>query len=138
MNSCCQTSSGSCQTTPKSQAAESRTVRPERTFTPTVDIVETPDRYTLTADVPGADASQIEASFEDGILTIRAGVPARHTEGTRWLVREYGVGTWERTFRIGEGIDASRIAAVCANGTLTLTLPKAEHARAHKIQVRNN
>ncbi len=138
MNSCCQSTDGSCGSFAPETAGAARSVRPARSFTPTVDIVETTDRYTLTADVPGADASQIAAHFEDGALTLRAPVSPRQPEGTRWLVREYGVGAWERTFRIGEGIDASRIEAVCRDGVLTLTLPKAESLRPRKIEVRNN
>lgn len=138
MNSCCKTTNGSCETAPAAMSEAVRTVRPARTFTPTVDIVESTDRFTLTADVPGADASGVEAHFEDGVLTIRAAVPPRQPESTRWLVREYGVGAWERTFRIGEGIDANRIEAVCRDGVLTLTLPKSESLRPRKIEVRSN
>ena len=138
MNSCCQTTSGSCETVSQTQANGASAVRASRTFTPTVDIVETTDRFTLIADVPGTDAHAIEANFEDGVLKLRAGVAPRQADGTRWLVREYGVGAWERSFRIGEGIDASRIEAACKNGVLTLTLPKAESLRPRKIEVRNN
>lgn len=138
MSSCCKPTSNTCQTTPAAESNPARTVRPARTFTPAVDIVETSDRFTLTADVTGADAHGIDVSFEDGVLMLRAAVEPRQSEGTRWLVREYGVGRWERTFRIGEGIDASRIEAVCKNGLLTLTLPKAEILRPRKIDVRNS
>ena len=140
MNSCCKSTNGARQSAAPEQTetTANQTVRSERVFRPTVDIIETVDQFTLVADVPGGDAQHVDASFEDGVLTIRAGVPARHPEDTRWLVREYGVGAWERTFRIGEGVDPSRIAAVCKDGVLTLTLPKAEHVRARKIEVRNN
>lgn len=138
MNSCCNTITGSTEAVKRNEMNPTRTVRPERVFQPAVDIVESADRFTLTADVPGADSRSVDAHFEDGVLTLRAGVGPRQPEGTRWLVREYGVGAWERTFRIGEGIDAERIEAVCKDGVLTLTLPKAESARPRKIEVRAN
>lgn len=138
MNSCCNTTNSSCETVATTTPQTTRTVRPARSFTPTVDIVEATDRFTLTADVPGADAGGVDAHFEDGVLTIRAAVSPRQGEGTRWLVREYGVGAWERTFRIGEGIDAARIEAACRDGVLTLTLPKSESLRPRKIEVRSN
>ncbi len=138
MNSCCNTITGSNDAATRKEINATRTVRPERVFQPAVDIVESADRFTLTADVPGADSRSIEAHFEDGVLTLRAGVSPRQPEGTRWLVREYGVGAWERTFRIGEGIDAERIEAICRDGVLTLTLPKAESARPRKIEVRGS
>jgi HSP20 family protein len=133
MNSCCQTTSGSCGT-----VVENKSNSSTRTFSPAVDIVETADRFTLTADVPGADAGGVEAHFEEGVLKVRGTVQPRQSGETRWLVREYGVGAWERSFRIGEGIDVSRIEAKCAGGVLTLNLPKAEHVLPRKIEVRGN
>lgn len=137
MNNCCQTTGNPGQNmaracTEQAQAAR----REERTFQPQVDIIESAEGFTLTADIPGASADQIDVSFEDGVLTLRAPVPERQPSGTRWLVREYGVGAWERSFRVGEGIDPTRIGAVCRDGVLNLTVPKAEHARPRKIQVR--
>ena len=116
---------------------EARTAeRATTVFRPEVDIYETGDEYVLTADVPGARPDTIDLNVENGVLTLRAGVPERTPGEARTILREYGVGAYERSFRIGEGIDTERIAAELKNGVLTLRLPKAETTRSRKIAVK--
>ena len=105
-------------------------------FSPAVDIVETPEAFVLTADIPGADADHVDIAYERGKLTLLARVAERRPENARYIAREFGVGDFRRTFQIGEGIDASRIDAEFAHGVLTLRLPKTETARTRKIAVK--
>lgn len=117
---------------------EPESTRGGPTYVPPVDIIEREDRYVLMADVPGARAESIDINYERGILTLHARIDPRQPEGTtRWMLREYGVGDFHRTFQIGEGIDAGRIQAQVSNGVLTLDLPKAEAARMRKISVKS-
>jgi HSP20 family protein len=104
-------------------------------YRPNVDILEQADELLVVADVPGAAASEIDIHFEDGQLTVRANVKNRQGDSTRYLLREYGVGDFYRTFRVGEQIDASRIKAEFADGVLTLHLPKIEAVKPRKIAV---
>ncbi len=53
-----------------------------------------------------------------------------------YLLREYGVGDFYRTFRVSEQIDASRIEAEYADGVLKLHLPKVEAVKPRKITVK--
>jgi HSP20 family molecular chaperone IbpA len=106
----------------------------ERYYRPNVDIVELPDELVLYADTPGARGDSIDVSYENGELTVRAAVEPRQPDAN-YLLREYGVGGFVRTFRVGDQIDASRISAEYANGVLKLHLPKAEAARPRKIVV---
>jgi HSP20 family protein len=114
-----------------------RTRSPEaRVFRPSVDILELADELLIFANVPGAVANQIDVQFEGGQLTVRAPVAVRQTTETNYLLREYGVGEFFRTFRVGEQIDGSRITAEYADGVLKLHLPKAEAAKQRKIEVK--
>ncbi|HEY4308498.1 MAG TPA: Hsp20/alpha crystallin family protein [Pirellulales bacterium] len=114
-----------------------RTRGPEsRVFRPSVDILELADELLIFANVPGAVANQIDVQFEGGQLTVRAPVAARQTGETNYLLREYGVGEFLRTFRVGEQIDGSRITAEYTDGVLKLHLPKAEAAKQRKIEVK--
>ena len=110
-------------------------MRGGRTYVPAVDILEQNDELLVLADIPGARPEAIDINYERGELTIRAAVAPRQ-QPSDFALREYGVGDFVRTFRIGEGIDAQRINAEVANGVLTLHLPKAEAAKSRKIAVK--
>jgi HSP20 family protein len=104
-------------------------------YRPNVDILEQADELLVLADMPGAKSDSIDVNFEDGMLTIHALLNDRQPPDTQYLLREYGVGDYYRTFRVSEAIDASKIAAEYADGVLTLHLPKAETAKPRKIKV---
>lgn len=106
-------------------------------YRPNVDILERADELVVEAEVPGASADGIDIDFEEGTLTIHAKVQARQLDDQDFLVREYGVGDYRRSFHVSETIDASKISAEYADGVLTLHLPKAEAVRPRKIPVRN-
>lgn len=130
MNTTCNDQSA-CQ-----PAAAQQTTRAAARYVPNVDIVETTDKYTLRADIPGARPEAVDIHFERGTLTIHAQVEPRKRDGARMLLREYGIGDFHRTFQIGEGIDPSGIQAECENGVLTLHLPKSAAAKVRKIAVK--
>jgi HSP20 family molecular chaperone IbpA len=124
--------------TAKAEAENIRSAEHTRSgcyFRPNVDILERPDELVVLADVPGASGENIDIDFEDGTLTIRARVEPRDQGRPEFLVREYSVGDFCRTFHVSEVIDAEKITAECADGVLTLHLPKAEAAKPRKIAV---
>jgi HSP20 family molecular chaperone IbpA len=104
-------------------------------YRPNVDILELPHELLVHADVPGLCGEEIDINFEDGTLTIHGRVKSRQADDADFLLREYGVGDFYRTFRVSEEIDPSQITAECRNGVLTLHLPKSEAAKPRKIQV---
>ncbi len=120
---------------PADQGTDAEHTRSGLYYRPNVDIVERPDELMVLADVPGARPDGIDVDFEDGTLTIRAQVAPRHEE-VEFLVREYGVGDFWRTFRVAETVDAGKISAEYADGVLTLHMPKAEAAKPRKIAVK--
>lgn len=109
-----------------------------RQYRPNVDIVETKDELTVYADMPGVAAGDIDINFENGMLSIRGKVSERQDRETRFVLREYGVGDFVRSFEVSEAIDSTRITAECANGVLTLHLPKVEAVKPRKIAVKAN
>ncbi len=122
-------------TTNETQEQEAERTRVGQWFRPPVDIIEKKDELLLVADLPGATSESIDIDFEDGLLTVEGTVPARYDEKMNFLLAEYGVGNFHRSFRVSEQIDGSRINAEYTNGVLTVHLPKAEAAKPRKIQV---
>jgi len=111
--------------------------RSGRAFVPSVDIIEKSDELIMFADVPGAAAQDIDVNFEKGQLTIHAKVdPRQDEENTQYLLQEFGVGDFCRTFQIGDGVNPERIKAEVRDGVLKLHLPKSETLKPRKIAVR--
>jgi len=104
-------------------------------WAPSVDVVEEKDGYVLKADLPGVDRKDIEIVFEDGVLTFQGerkeNVESEH-DGYERIERSYG--SFKRTFRMPDNIDADAISAKNENGVLEVRIPKQEKAQK-KIEV---
>lgn len=138
MNTCCASPRGAASCAAPQTTRSAASVPGVKTYRPRVDLVETGSEFQIIAEVPGATAESIDVQFEKDVLTLTAKVgPRDRTEGT-WLRREYGVGDFSRSFRLGEGLDPSGISAEFEQGVLTVRVPKAVAAQARKIPVQNN
>ncbi|MCA9212487.1 MAG: Hsp20/alpha crystallin family protein [Planctomycetales bacterium] len=110
------------------------TGRATTTFTPHVDVVECSDEIVLFADLPGVTTDNLDIRVHNGELAVAATIDARHHAGD-WLMHEYEVGAFYRTFQLSDEIDASSISAELKNGELRIRLPKVERAKPIKINV---
>ncbi len=117
----------STETAPAEKAARA-------TFRPNVDITDFGSEVVIHADLPGGRRDGIDVTFEDGVLSLEANVPPRDLPGTA-IRREYGVGDYRRSFRLGEGFDASRITADYRDGVLTMKVPRLAAVLPRKIAV---
>jgi HSP20 family protein len=109
-----------------------------RYYTPSVDILESEGELTLLADMPGVAAGDVDIRFENGELSIHGKVASHRDADLRYLLLEYEEGSYYRSFRISETIDAERISADYRDGVLMLHLPKAERAKPRKITVKGS
>lgn len=108
---------------------------PTVTYQPNVDICDLGAEVLLVADIPGARASGIDVTFEDGVLAVRAAVPPRDLPG-RAVRQEYGIGNYRRSFRLGDGFDASQISADYKKGVLTIHVPRLAAVRPRTVEVK--
>ena len=74
-------------------------------------------------------------TFEDGVLALRAAVSPRELPG-RAVRQEYGIGNYRRSFRLGDGFDASQISAHYKKGVLTIHVPRLAAVRPRKVEVK--
>jgi HSP20 family protein len=103
-----------------------------------LDVKETPDRYTVTASVPGVAPGDIEISVLGDTMRIRGHRKddvEESGEGGRWLLRERRFGAFERTVSLPTAVNADQAQAAFHDGVLTITLPKAELATQKTIPV---
>lgn len=111
-----------------------------RLWVPAMDVAERTDAYLVHVELPGVSPDSVEVSFEQNVLTVRGNKPASLDasagEDVRLFAAERVAGSFERSVRLPEHVDADRIAASCTNGLLVITVPKAEAAKARRISVR--
>jgi HSP20 family protein len=103
-------------------------------FEPLVDIFETEEALVVRADLPGVKPEDLQTTLKDNLLVISATVQPLDPKW-RPAYAEYQVGHFIRQFRLGQQIDQGKISAQMKDGVLTLTLPKADHARPRRISV---
>lgn len=107
------------------------------TYWPAVDVSETDENLVVKAELPGARSEDIDISVQGNTLTIR-GEKKTELEGNegryRHVERRYG--SFQRTFTLPSEVDAEKIEATHRDGVLTITLPKRETAKPHRIPVK--
>ena len=116
------------------ERAERLSTRP--VLTPAADIYETREGLVLVAELPGIPPEGIDITLERRVLTIRGRGNAAPPSGYRQIYREYVDGDFERQFTLPEDIDRDRIEARHKDGVLHLVLPKAQTAKARKIELK--
>lgn len=104
--------------------------------TPAMNLRETPEALEVTAELPGVAASDIEVTIDKGILTIKGEKKFEEeaTEGAFHRV-ERSYGSFSRSVSLPSPVAEDKVSANFVNGVLTLTLPKAEEAKARKIEI---
>ena len=104
-----------------------------------LDVYATTDMIRIVAAVPGLQPEDIDITVDQNTLTLRgeisALVPAQEAAEARWYLREVWSGRFQRSVTLPFEVAAHQAAASFEHGFLTVTLPKAEHAKPHKIQI---
>jgi HSP20 family protein len=106
---------------------------------PAVDVTETDQAFKVAAELPGMDEKNIEVKVANGMLTIKGEKQEQKEEGKQdYYVRERSFGSFERTFKVPDGVDLDKVDASFKKGVLTVTLPKTAEAQKaeKKITVR--
>lgn len=106
---------------------------------PAVNVAETDKAYEITAELPGMDEKNVDVSVVNGRLTIKGEKREEKEEKNKgYHVQERSFGSFERRFRVPEGVDADKIEAAFKKGVLTVILPKTAEAQraAKKIAIK--
>lgn len=116
------------------EKAEHEPTKTGVSYLPVVDIFETEEALTLSADLPGVKKESLDIDLNDRHLTI-TGLVDESPPRLRPLYTEYGVGGFRRSFELGDTIDRKGISASLKDGVLTLVLPKADKLKPRKIEI---
>ena len=95
------------------------------TITPAIDVADTEKAFEVTAELPGMDEKNIELKVANGILSITGEKSEEKEEKKKdYYLAERRYGSFQRSFRLPDGVDADKIEARFKNGVLTVVLPK--------------
>jgi HSP20 family protein len=100
-----------------------------------VDAYRRGNEFKIDLDLPGADPGSIELTVENDVLTVQATRTPLRDDADEILVGERGYGQFSRQMFLGESLDREHITAIYHDGVLTLTIPVAEQAKPHKIEI---
>ena len=107
------------------------------TWMPPVDIHESDEAYTLVADLPGMKKDDISVNIVEDRVTLKGSRKREERHEEKGYRRyERAEGTFERSFRINGGVDASKVEATFENGVLTVTLPKPEEVKPRQVEIK--
>src|ERR1700730_14883080 len=106
-------------------------------WAPAVDISERKDAYLVAADLPGVKTSDVEITFEDGLLTIQGERHSTHDAAGEKVHRsERRYGAFRRSITLPSHVVADKIEASAQDGVLQVLVPKAKEMQAKRIKVR--
>jgi HSP20 family protein len=106
---------------------------------PPVDLVERNGGYELQAELPGLTGDQIEIKLANGMLTIKGEKSSERVEDEDdYHLRERSYGSFQRSFRVPENVDADKIEAKFDKGVLKVAMPKSAAAiqKERKIDIK--
>lgn len=112
----------------------------ESTFWPSVDVKESNGTISVTADLPGMEAKDLDISVAGNTLVLKGERKSDHEEkGTDYYSCERSYGAFQRTLELPGEINPEKVQATFKNGVLSVSLAKSESSKnnARKIPIKN-
>ena len=125
-------------------APEKKPDQPKRIANVRTDIVEYDKGFKFDIDLPGYDKSEVKIELKDNYLTVKAEHTAAKEENDdkgdkgdkgRYIRKERYDSLRQRSYYIGEDVNAEAIKASFKNGVLTIDVPKAEPKEEAKVTI---
>lgn len=106
---------------------------------PNIDVSESDDAITVTADMPGIRKEDVNLELKNGVLSLSAHrSDKREEKGDRYHRVERYEGSFQRAIRVPDGIDPSSVTATMEDGVLRVTCPKPNKAlpeNPHRVAI---
>lgn len=116
------------------EAAESES---QGSWLPPLDIHETPERYTIIAELAGMAKEDVEITIEDNVLTLRGDrkfYAGMSEDAFHRIERRYG--PFQRRVALPPQCDITQVDASMSDGLLTIEIGKSEQAKPRRIEVK--
>lgn len=103
---------------------------------PLVDLYENDEAFMVDVDLPGLNKSDVEVSFENGVLHIRG---ERNEEFSNDRPQYHRIervqGHFSRSIELTTAVQSDKIKATFEDGVLSVVVPKAEELKPIRIQI---
>ncbi len=102
---------------------------------PALNLWQDGEQLMIEAELPGLKLEDIEIGIEGEELTLKGRREVVSAEGANVLRQERFTGEFVRKLTLPIPVNAEKATATLRDGILTITLPKADHARVRRIPV---
>lgn len=105
--------------------------RGERSFelVPDIDVRESSAEFVIEVELPGMDEKDVNVTLANGVLTLKGEKKSeREEKKDDYHVSERSYGSFQRSFRMADTIDAEKVKATFEKGVLKIILPKRPEA----------
>jgi HSP20 family protein len=110
--------------------------REPRTWYLPLDVVDRGNAYEVKAALPGFKPEDVELTFADGVLAIKAQRKQEsESKDGSYLRRELTYGDYERRVQLPGDVKEAEIKAAFDNGMLSIEIPKVPAPQAVKIPI---
>jgi HSP20 family protein len=105
------------------------------TWSPAVDIYETEDEITLSAELPGVEPDSVDVEVNKEMLTLSGKRLAHSKSEEQYLRMERCYGVFQRAFTLPAEVNKGGIKANFKDGVLRITLPKSRKPGPKRIKI---
>jgi len=104
---------------------------------PLTNVTEGKDNFYFRAELPGVTAEDLNITITGDSLAIEGERKISvEKEGAKYHRREREAGRFSRMITLPGQVDTDKVEAKCADGILTVVLPKAESAKPRQISIK--
>jgi HSP20 family protein len=117
-----------------------RDVGPSFGISTKLDVAESDDAFTVTAELPGMDEKNVDVTLSGDMLVIKGEKKEEHEEKKKdYHLKERSWGSFERRIAVPFKADPARVQASFKKGVLTVTVPKPAEAKTQtkKIEIKS-
>lgn len=102
---------------------------------PRVDVIDRDDEVVVRAEIPGVHKDELDVTLSDEYLTIKGETREEKEEKGEFFRSEIRHGSFTRTVRLPDAVVGDKAKARFKDGLLEITIPKAEKAMRHSIEI---
>lgn len=108
----------------------------ESIFSPAVDYSLKGDKLDIRVELPGVDPKDVDISVTGNLLTIKGDRrEEKEVKEEDYYMHEIGMGRFERTLALPEGVNTDKIKANYNKGILQISMPAESVKKSRKIEI---